>query len=122
MSKKFQLIMAKCDEVFPELAYHPEKGRVRMCVSSLFNNINEIETKVLDNSESEIIVHDDVFGDFNIKRNEGSNVITYKDVIDQLLKQGFSRSEYDHKFLETIRFREIDKLTGLKVYSMWFGS
>jgi hypothetical protein len=116
-------------------------------VISCFKSIDEIETKVL-NDTDEYIIYCDEYDDYSnatynkrtkkwtnekilkdkllIKRLEGKTCITYADVIDQLIEYDFIRNDCDHQFLENIRLSCYDNLkrnkNSLKCYSSFWGS
>ena len=84
---------------------------------SCFKTKDEIETKMLNNTDDEI-VYQCSNQYFTIKKRPNSNGIYYKDVIDALIEQNFEKKG-DHRYLETIGFyiNNVDK-----IYCSFFGS
>lgn len=107
-----------------------------------FDNLEEIETKVL--CDDEMILYEDswdeyiprfvknklykddytIFKDlYLVKRKEGENHIYYKDVIDTLIEKGLKR-DCDHRYMENIRLTN-EKRTNencLNTYVSFWGS
>ena len=111
---------------------------------SCFDTTNDIETKIL-NDTDEYIIYADKYNInsysycektkkritirenndyFIIKRKEGQSVIYYKDVIDYLIENNFIRDDCDHRYMENIRecYKHKRNDKSIKVYSSFWGS
>ena len=77
-------------------------------VVSCFDNIDEIENKILTKDEH-IIIEDkyiteegNLYDTFVVNKLPDKSHIYYCDVIDELIKNNFVRNDCNHKFLESI--------------------
>jgi reverse gyrase len=91
---------------------------IRFNIIGCFKTVEEIENKILNDTDDTIIIHDEyiikylkkedknkniTYNDFYIvERPEGKQYITYKDVIDVLIKEGFYRDDCEYKYLWNI--------------------
>jgi hypothetical protein len=106
---------------------------------SCFKSIEEIETKVLAENTEQILYTDlytivegrgkkaktTEFTDyFIIKRRQGEQHIFYKDVIDQIIEQGFYRDDCSHRYMERIGpvHRNSRYPNSCEIYGSFWGS
>lgn len=109
---------------------------------SCFDTIDEIENKILNDTDDVIIYRD--YYDINqynsktkkwkvirenndyfiVRRKEGQNAIYYKDVIDCLIENDFKRDDSDHRYMENIKEYHRDKRNdkSIKMYGSFWGS
>ena len=130
LMSKYTAIFDAVDERFPDAQFSV----------SCFKSIEEIETKVLNDTDDYIIytdtyeiIHlnrknrhaDKKYKDyFIVKKRENKDAIYYCDVIDELIRNKFDRNDCDHRFLESIRL--VESLTrnnnSIKIYGSFWGS
>lgn len=107
-------------------------------VASCFDTVAEVDNKIL-SSADQILYHDRYVADnlvngswmlkydfddyFLITKKEGKQHIYYCDVIDELIRQGFNRSNCDYQFMESIELETSPRNNNsLPVYSSFWGS
>ena len=105
---------------------------------SCFDSVDEIENKVLSDTDDYIILTDTYeithlrrknrhlkYKDyFVVKKKENKDALYFCDVIDELLQNQFVRNDCDHRYLERIRL--VESLTrndnSIKMYGCSWGS
>jgi hypothetical protein len=130
MTEHYSELFKAIKERFPEAQFS----------ISCFDTIDEIETKVL-NDTDEYIIYTDTYeitymerknrhlnkkyqDYFVIKKQTNKNAIYYCDVIDELISNDFIRDDCDHRFLEKIRPCKclIRNDNSIKMYNSSWGS
>ena len=96
-----------------------------------FNSIDEIENKILNDTDEYIIYADkyiiqnkDLFDFYIVQRKPNQNCIYYKDVIDCMIENGFNRNDCDYSFMKDIdrAYEPQNNLKSVKVYASIWGS
>jgi hypothetical protein len=69
-------------------------------------------------------INKEIFEDFYlIRKKEGKQHIFYADVIDELIRQQFTRNETDHRYLESIKLDSKPRNpNSIPIYSSYWGS
>ncbi len=125
--------LEKYNDIYPTIIFRFPGAK--FCIRC-FDTVEEIENKVL-NDTDEYILYCDFYtvhqlgkqiellkDDFYIvRRKEGNNCIYYKDVIDAMIKNDYKRDDTKNRYLENIKeCYERRNRNSIKVYSTFWGS